>query len=310
MAGARDFLAKPPLIEDLISAIQRAAEFAFKAREKMAAPASVLAAMGAAAKAASNPIRSGGHILTVFSPRGGIGSTLVASNLAICLQPDESRVALVDGNLQYGDLPVFFNVVAKNTIVDLAPRVAELEPELVETVTIAHSSGVRILAPPRPERAELVAGPHFSQLMQYLAQMYPYVLVDANHRLNEITLATLDTSDLVLLVVSQDVPAIYRMRRFMDMAPIMNLDPRRLMLVVNQYDRRIRITPEKLGETFQLEIGGVLPLDREVVIPSVNRGVPYMMQKENLARPIGRATQALATAVRKRLAKLDQAPQE
>ena len=305
MAGARDFLAKPPMIEDLIAAIQRAAEFAFKAREarEKSQPA------GAAAVVAAGPSgpRTGGRIITVFSPRGGIGSTLVASNLGICLHSDETQVALVDGNLQFGDVPIFFNVTAKNSIVDLAPRVDELEPELVESVMIAHSSGIKILAPPRPERAELVAGPHVGQLLQYMAQLYPYVIVDAAHRLNEITLAVLDCSDLVVLLVSQEVPSISRMRRFMDLAPMLNLDPRKLMMVISQYDKRIGITPEKLSETFGMEISGAIPADSEVVVPAVNRGIPYMLQKENLARPIGRTTQALAAAVKKRLAELDSA---
>jgi pilus assembly protein CpaE len=298
MAGARDFLAKPPMIEDLISAIQRAAVFARRSRE--ASKQVVTVAQAAAMSAVST-----GKIITVFSPRGGIGSTTIAANLAAVLHTDETPVGLVDGNLQYGDLPVLFNVQVKNSIADLAPKVSELDPELVEEVMIKHSSGLKILGPPRPERAELVAGPHFSQLLEYLSQLYSYIVVDTNHRMGEVTSAALGVSDLILLVVSQDVPCLARVRKWMEMLPIWNIDPRRVLMVVNPYDKRINIPPEKLSETFHLELGGVIPLDSETIIPAVNRGTPYMLQRETMGKPIAQATKALADAVKNKLAELE-----
>ena len=294
MAGARDFLAKPPMIEDLIAAIQRAAVFARRSREAARQVTSI-------ALVDTTPKVTAGKIISVYSPRGGIGCTTIAANLAVVLYTEEAHVALVDGNLQYGDLPVFFNVQGKNSIADLAPKVSELDPELVDEVMIKHSSGLKILGPPRPERAELVAGPHFSQLLQYMSQIYPFLIVDTAHRLGEVTLAALEISDLILLLVSQDVPCLARVRKFMDLAALMNLDTKRMLMVVNPYDKRISITPEKLSETFHLEIGAVIPLESDTLVPAANRGVPYMLQKESMGKPAGLATRALADAVLRRL---------
>jgi pilus assembly protein CpaE len=97
----------------------------------------------------------------------------------------------VDGNLQFGDVAVFLNEQGKFSVADLAPRVEELDPEVVENVTIKHAqSGIRILAAPtRPEYADTVNGEQFSKVLNYVRQMYPYVIVDTSSMLNDITVS-------------------------------------------------------------------------------------------------------------------------
>jgi pilus assembly protein CpaE len=299
MAGARDFLAKPPRIEELVEAVLKAGELAKK--EKAKAPPVVVAPSLAAPP-------STGRIISIYSPRGGSGCTTLASNLAVTLNNEDTRVMLVDGNLQFGDVPVFFDVQSKNSIVDLAPRAAELDQEIVEEVVIKHSTGVRILSPSRPERAELVTGPHFGQLIAYLGQLYPYVIIDTAHRLTDVTLAALDASDLIVLVTMQDVPSIARMRKFFDLVPLLKLDMRRLMLMMNKFDQRVGITPEKVGQAFNQKMAAVLPLAPEIVIPSVNRGVPFMLEKDMGGRPLGRAMLSFSSAVRQHLNELKDIP--
>lgn len=298
-AGARDFLAKPPVIEELVAAVERAAEFARREKEKMPPPLA-LGSTGAAATLGR------GKIITVYSPRGGAGCTTLACNLAATLHDEDTKVVVVDGNLQYGDVPVLFNVQSRTSILDLAPRVEELEVDLIEEVLASHTSGIRILAPSRPERAELVTGPQFSQILTFLSQHYAYVIVDTAHRLNDVTLAALDTSDMTVLVTTQDIPSISRMRKFLDLVPVLELDIKRLLVIMNQFDQRILIDPEKVGQAFNLKIEAVLPSDRAVVIGAVNRGAPFMLHKEIATRPIGRAFYAVTDAVRQRLTELEQ----
>ncbi|MFM8322769.1 MAG: response regulator [Chloroflexota bacterium] len=296
-AGARDFLAKPPMIEELVAAVQRAGEFARRERENVPPPVSaggmrVLHETAAAGR---------GKIITLYSPRGGSGCTTLAANLAVALYTADNRVVVVDANLQFGDVAIFFNVQAKNTILDLAPRVEELDNELVEEVLAAHESGVKILAPSRPERSELVTGPQFSQLLSYLSGIFAYVIVDTPRRLTDVTLAALDSSDLVALVTTQDIPSISRMRKFLDLAPALNLDPKRLVVVMNQFDQRVSIDPEKVGNAFNQPVAAVIPASSEIAISAANRGEPFMLVKENAGKPIGRGVLALVEALRHRL---------
>jgi pilus assembly protein CpaE len=296
LAGARDFLSKPPMIDDLVQSVLRAGEQARLEREKL--PPVPLGR--------SVPVQlTGGKIITIYSPRGGSGCSVIAANLAVALYSEDAPTVIVDGDLQFGDIPVLFDAVSKLTILDLAPRVAELDQEIVEEVMTTHSSGIKILHPPRPERAELIAGPHFSQLLTYLSKHYAYVIVDTGHRLGEVTMAALDVSNLILLVSTLDIPAIARSRKFLELVPLLHLDPQRVMLVINQFDQRVGITPEKLTQAFGKDAGAIIPLARDVVLESINRGVPFLLRKADAALPVGQATINLSRLVRSRLAELE-----
>lgn len=302
LAGARDFLTKPPMADELISAVRRAGEMARLERSKstqvaMPSTASVKTSFGTGL--------TDGRIIMVYSPKGGTGVTTLAVNLAITLNNDETKAVLVDGNLQFGDVAVFLNEQGKNTILDLAPRADELEPEIVESVLIKHaSSGLRILAAPsRPEHADHVSSDQFSKLLKYLRQVYAYVIIDTSHLLNDITLSALDISDIVVLVVTQDIPAIKNARLFLDLLGTIGVSRNHICFVMNRYDKRISITPEKVSENLKQEIVGVVPLDERIVIPSVNRGVPFMV--DNMTQPCARAVFSLAEVIRAQLSKLN-----
>jgi pilus assembly protein CpaE len=296
LAGARDFLSKPPMIDDLVQSVLRAGEQARLQREKL--PPVPLA------RSLPVPI-TGGKIITVYSPRGGSGCSVIAANLAVALFSEDTSTVIVDGDLQFGDIPVLFDSVSKLTILDLAPRVAELDQEIVEEVLTTHSSGVKILHPPRPERAELIAGPHFSQLLTYLSKHYAYVIVDTSHRLGEVTMAALDVSNLILMVSTLDIPSMARSRKFIELLPLLNLDLHRVMMVLNQYDQRVGITPEKLAQAFGKEIEAIIPLARDLVLESTNRGVPFLLRKADAALPVGQAMLNMSRLIRARLAELE-----
>ncbi len=303
LAGARDFLTKPPMADELISAVRRAGDMA---RLERAKSVQVTAASTVSAQPSfSTAHQTNGNILMVYSPKGGTGVTTLAVNLAITLNNEETRAVLVDGNLQFGDVAVFLNEQGKNTILDLAPRADELEPEIVESVMIKHAaSGLHVLAAPaRPEHADHVNSDQFSKLIKYLRQMYAYVVVDSAHMLNDITLATIDVSDVIILVVTQDIPAIKNARLFLDLLNTIGVKRERICFVMNRYDKRISISPEKVGENLKQPVAGVIPLDERVVIPAVNRGVPFML--DNKTQPAGRAVFSLAEAVRAQISNLD-----
>ncbi len=303
LAGARDFLTKPPMGDELISAIRRAGAMAQSERSKSAVvqPA---AAMGGA-PGTSYGFGPKGRIVTVYSPKGGAGCTTLAVNLAITLHNDDTRVALVDANLQFGDVAVFVNEQGKNTIADLAPRAEELDPEIVEEVMLKHSaSGLHILAAPsRPEYADKISSGQLSKVLEYLRQMYAYVIVDTSAYLTENTLAAIDVSDLIILVTTQDIPSIKNCRLFLDLLQTMGVERDRILFVMNRFDRRINITPDRVAENLKQEISSVIPLDEQTVMKAVNRGVPFVLEGKN--QPAGRGILSLAESVRARVAALE-----
>ena len=298
LAGARDFLTKPPTIDELISAIRRAGAMSIDERGKAEA-------MAAPSSSDGGPMKGGGRmgvdgrIIVVYSPKGGTGCTMVATNLAVSLQSDECQVVIVDGNLQFGNVSIFFNESSKNHIGDLAPRVDELDNDVVEEVLIDHAdSGVKILAaPPKPEFAEEVTGEQFQQVLRYLRRLFPYVIVDATSALTEYTLSAFDVADLVVVISTQDIPSIAGTKMFLDLAHALGIPAANLVFVMNRYDKRINISPERIGESFKKKIDVVIPLDSRTVIPAVNRGIPFMVDSKMNAMPIGRALQTLADLI-------------
>ena len=248
---------------------------------------------------------SQGKIITIYSPKGGTGCTTIAVNLALALHNEDTHVVLVDGNLQFGDVAVFVNEQGKNTILDIAPRVDELDPDIVQSIMIKHEpSGLHILAaPPRPELAEKVTAAQFSKVLEYLKQMYAYVVVDTVPILTDITLAAVDASDLIVLITTQDIPAIKSTRLFLDVSATMGIERERIIFAMNCFDKRIAITPERISENLKQEVKAVIPLDERAVIPAVNRGVPFML--DNRSQPAARGILSLAEAVRAQLAVLE-----
>ena len=300
LAGARDFLTKPPMADELISAIHRAGEMAQQERAKNAQIHAVPSVPGM-------PVATGlsltqGKVITIYSPKGGTGCTTVAVNLAIALHNEDTRTTIIDGNFQYGDVAVFVNEQGKNTIIDLATRVNELDPEIVEGVMIKHAaSGVHVLAAPsRPEYSEKVSGDQFAELIDYLRQMYAYIVIDTTPLLTDITLASIDKSDVIVLVTTQDIPSIKNARLFLDLIQTIGIERERIVFSMNKYDKRIGITPERVGDNLKQPISAVIPLDEKVVVPAVNRGVPFIM--DNKTQPSARGILSLAESVREALA--------
>ncbi|HEX5943798.1 MAG TPA: response regulator [Anaerolineales bacterium] len=300
LAGARDFLTKPPMGDELISAIRRAGAMAQTERSKSVqipiAPVlgNVPAMMGYGAPK--------GKIVTIYSPKGGTGCTTLAVNLAITLNNEDTRVALVDGNLQFGDVAVFLNEQGKNTIIDLAPRAEELDPEIVEDVMLKHAaSGLHVLAAPsRPEYAERVSSNQFAKVLEYLRQMYAYVIVDTASLLTDATLAAIDVSDLIVLVTTQDIPSIKNCRLFLDLLQTLGIERDRILFVMNRYDKRINITPDRVTENLKQEVVSIIPLDEATATKAVNRGVPFVLESKN--QPAARGVFSLAENVRARVA--------
>ncbi len=309
LAGARDFLAKPPTVDELTAAVRRAGKMAHSEREKLSAVAA------AATGGGTGPLGGGmlgqlGKVIVVYSPKGGVGVTTLATNLAVTLHNPDTPTTIVDGNLQFGDVAVFLNEQPRNTILDLAPRADEIDNEVVNEVLLTHAaSGVKVLAAPsRPEHADNISPDQFRKILQHLRRMFSYIIVDTSSTLTDVIISALDEMDLMVLATTQDIPAIKSARIFLDLIDVMSIERRRVILVMNKFDRRINITPERVGENFKHPVSTAIPTSPSIVIPSVNRGVPFMLKDKS--RPVAQRVLALAGEIRQRLSELEKAQAE
>jgi len=311
LAGARDFLTKPPDLDELISAIVRAGEMAHEEKKKAATTLAAVQASGGISTSGGMlfPARHNGRVLTIYGPKGGTGSTTLTTNLAVALHTPEKPVVVVDGRLQFGDLSFFFNEQTKNNLADVATRADELDPDFIEEVLLEHESGVKIMAaPPRPEQAESVTGDQFSRVVRFLKKMFAYVLIDTNSGLDEITLTAIDEADLISVVTTQDIPSIKNVRLFLDLLIALGYQREKVFLVMNMFDKRRSVTAERVSEITKCEVVAVLPFDDRLVVPAMDRGVPFITQ--NKTHPISKGIVELAEGVNQKIAAIEKAEEE
>ena len=294
MAGAHDFLTKPPGLDDLLNAVQQAGKVAHQ--EKWKASQVQFKSGGYAPSSASR-----GKIISVYSPKGGVGCTTIVANLSATLHNEETKVIVVDGNLEFGDVMDFFNLQSSYTSFDLAMRVSDLDYQIVDEILVTHESGICILAPPGPEQAEYVQADQFMEVLQFLRDLYPYVLVNTTSRLSDTTIAALEIADIIILPLIQDIPTVTRIRKFIDTLQLLQINPERVITVLNQYDRNAELAVEVISKSIKREFDVLIPKDLQVVLPSVNRGAPFMLKDNLKSRPVSRAYLELAEKIRQKL---------
>ncbi len=287
LAGAREFLTKPFTADDLVSSIRRVYELGLSRRislEQAGIP--VEGMVGVAAK----PAQPKGKLITVFSPKGGTGRSTIAVNLAIALQGlGNYKVALVDASLQFGDVAVLLNLQAARSIADLIPQIKDLDNDMLTGVLTPHSSGIKVLlAPSRPELADLVAPEHLKAIVQQLLTLFDFVVVDTWASLHDLMLGILDISDRILLITTPDIPSIKNARLFFEVIDALQYPEERAMLVVNMADRRGAISARDIEASIKHPVAARVPLDERAAIQAANEGVPVVFgnRKSPLAQAI------------------------
>jgi pilus assembly protein CpaE len=217
----------------------------------------------------------GGTVITLFPTRGGVGCTSLATNLGHALQKSGHRVCLVDFDLHLGDVLSFLDLPGTYSITDVLANIGRLDRELLDASIARHASGVRVLAQSgNVEEADRVRPLEVSQLLGFLRRHYDWVLVDGVRGFDEMSLAALDASQKILVVLTQDVPAVRNAKRCLDLFRRLGYADAKVNLVVNRFQKNPDITARVIEETTGLALMATLGNDFQVAITAINRGVP------------------------------------
>lgn len=294
LAGAREFLTKPFSADDLVGCIRRVHELGQSRRVSFEQAGISMEGREMAPKTA----KPKGKLITVFSPKGGAGRSTIAVNLAIALQNlGDRKVALVDASLQFGDVAVLLNLQAARSIADLIPQIKDLDTDMINGVLTPHSSGIKVLlAPSRPELADLVAPEHLKAIVQQLLTLFDYVVVDTWASLHDSMLGILDLSDRIILLVTPDIPAIKNAKLFFEVTDALQYPEERALLVVNMADRKGAISARDIESSIKHPVAARLPLDERGTTLAANEGVPIVFgnRKSPLAQAIAELAASLA----------------
>jgi pilus assembly protein CpaE len=300
LAGAREFLIKPFTGSELITSIRRVYELGQQQRERISYTPTQGAGHATAIKSDSDEL---GKIVAIYSPKGGAGCSTLAINLAIATHKAQSvKVGLVDASLQFGDIAVLLNMQARRTIADLAAHAHDLEIDLIDTVMVAHNSGIKaLLAPPQPEMADLITPDVISSVLSKMRQMFDVVFVDMYSSLEDIVIQILDAADLVILVTTPEIPAIKSARLFYEVTEALEYPQHKTQLVLNKADRRVGIRAADIEASIKNKVIAQFPLEERTVTTAINQGVPYVLS--NNATPLSQTTVAYAKHIYQTLVK-------
>jgi pilus assembly protein CpaE len=279
LAGAREFLVKPFSSDELAASIRQVNQRERQKLDRVASTRPAAAPTNGHAQPAAQATHNG-QVVTFFSPKGGVGRTTLAVNFAVAAKTElGKKVALVDGGLQFGDVGVLLNLNPKNqTIADVAREMASGDLETLDSTLIDHSTGVRVLmAPPSPEMAELVTPDHVSKIIAALRQTHDLVVVDCSPLLQDVTLAFLDQSDVVLTVLTLEITNIKNIRQFLALVEQLGYPEGKVQLLLNRADSGYGIRLHDVESSIGRKISHSVVSDGRTVVYALNRGVPFVV---------------------------------
>src|SRR3954453_7774674 len=232
------------------------------------------------------------RVYSVFAPKGGVGKTTIAFNLAVALGQTDQRTVLIDGSLQFGDLRALLKVPVD------APSTLDLPPDRVSESDLADvlwrdPSGIDILlAPPRVEMAEMVTPRDIDKVMSLLRRVYTAIVIDMSSALNDINLSFLDLSDVIVEIVTYDSTTIHNTMAVADAFRMIGYPASKVRYLVNRADSPGGIHPTDLERALGRVPEHRVVSDGMLVVQSNNEGVPFVLA--NPAAPISQDIQRVA----------------
>ncbi len=272
LAGAKEYLVKPLSAEELNQAIHQVTEIIREAsdNQQVEVPPSLN--------------RAENHkIVTVFGTKGGVGKSVVCTNLAVCAaQKYRGKVGLIDLDVQFGDLSIMMNVNPRMTIAELMQEGEKPSPDILENY-LYERNGVHLLsAPNKPELSELVVARGVKEILNISRSMFTYTFVDTPSFVDEITLTALEEADIILLMISLDLPTIKNVKKGIDILRTLQLLSR-TRLILNRSSGIAGLEPRDVERVLDMKIKAEVPSDGKLVVSSLNQGIPFVKMNPKAA---------------------------
>jgi pilus assembly protein CpaE len=221
------------------------------------------------------------RVITVFGSKGGLGKTTIATNIAVKLAQSRKKVALIDLDLQFGDIHIFLDIEPKETIAELVQDVHTPNIDSVRSYMVVHSSGVHVLcAPKSPEYAEIVSPEKVQSLLSLLRTYYDYVIIDTPPSFNEVTMTAIESSSTVLFVTGLDVSILKNSKLSLSLFESLK-QKEKVRVLVNRAVEINTITLNDVQRIIGCPIWAKIPSDYKVAVTALNRGVPFIMGAPN-----------------------------
>jgi pilus assembly protein CpaE len=261
VAGARDYLVKPFTSDQLISSVKKIHQLDSRKNRKKAPMLS------------SKP-----KAISVYSPKGGIGTTTIAINLAVMMhQLTGKRVALLDLDLQSSDIGVMLDLKLNNTISDIVQNIGYLDGDLLNEYMYKHSSGIDVLlAPPEPQYAELVKPDYMDRILKILKQQYDFIIMDTPCALDTFSIALMNLSDEILMVLALELTTVRRVKKIMELLNELGIQ-NNIRYVLNRSSDEIGLNRREVEKHLGITIDNHISSNGKVTVNALNKGVPFVI---------------------------------
>lgn len=264
--------------------------------------AALTSAAGARASERTGSSARQSTVVTVFSTKGGVGKTVLSTNIATALASQHGRsVAVLDLDLQFGDVGIALGLLPERTIFDAAQAFDRLDPVMLQGMLTSHTSGAKVLlAPVHPEDAEAITAGRVSGIVCMLRELFDFVVIDTAPAFNDVTLSALDNSDVVYIVTMMDVASIKNTRITMQKLTQLGYPTELTRLVLNRADSKVFLTVPEVEKAIGGRIAMQIPSD--LLVPrSVNKGIPVVLDepKSKVARSISSVVDDVLNVSRK-----------
>ena len=251
--GARDFIRLPIIEEDLATVLERTTQFSAETADSE---------------------HKRGRAIAVFASKGGCGCSLIATNLAML---QNSPTALVDLNLQSGDLELLLGVKPKFSLADVVENRDRLDDALLTSYLTPRSKNVSLLAAPlTAESAEDIEPRHIYEIMELLRQRFDNVIIDTPHSFDAVTISALDHADLILMVLTLEIHAIRSTRRALEIFDRLGYPRKKIRLVVNRWSKSIELDQKQVESFLGERVIGFVQSDYRAAVNSINLGQPLV----------------------------------
>jgi len=237
-----------------------------------------------------------GRLIVVFSPKGGVGKTCIAINVAVAMakrSPDP--VVLIDGDLQFGDVSVMLGLPPQHTVLDAAAAAQYGDMELVQSLSARHDSGLLVLpAPIEPMPTDALLPGEMVNICRAFQEVAGHVIVDLPSVFNDYVLALIEAADEVLMIGSMDIPSIKNLKIGMQTLDLNAIAGAKIRLVLNHANAKVKLDVKEIERVLGLSANFAVPDDLAVPI-SVNAGVPVLTNDPKA--PVSRALDRIAEAL-------------
>lgn len=238
----------------------------------------------------------------VFSPKGGVGTTTISTNLAISLHKKlKQDVLLIDGKHLFGHVALFFNIRTGNSITDLITHAGNLDEQLIKQVVVRHASGIYVLPSPNSIlEGQGIKPDSLFKVIQSLQMVFPNIIIDGGNSLDENTVTYMDSSDRILVVLNPEIASMRDARQFLDVSTTTLSYPNdKTILILNLMGRKSDVRSQEIEKILNKKIFGKLPADDNLALTSLNEGIPIILKKPN--HPISKAINEISRELEKQM---------